>query len=441
MKRNILSMFLTCFTICSFAQVNNTFYGLARSISPTNEVYLAELNTSTGVVTNISNSPVAQIINLTGASLNPYSNTYHFLGVNEIKTLDLATGALLNSALISNPVANSYFDNFRFNHSDSTIYGLLRRTIIDSVSSTTTTEIYLGTIDPQTGVIQQISPSSVAQGYAMTGSAIDPYQKVFYFFDGSNLIGLDMYNGSIYSNVAVQSPTGGANTFDNIAYSCVDSSIYGLIKENHYSTIYDPTLMDSITILDSTTLRLGKINPATGVVTVISPNNIVNGGFAYNSGSTIDQTTMTYYFNKGDTVVGVSLNTGLVVNQLPLSNSSGQFFELMRIHSNCAEATKPVRLNGSSPTSLNSNPSDQSFAVVPNPASDRVELNYNLLNNGTIRIRILNLFGQLMYEKITTSFVGKNNLSFNTNQFSNGFYVIELLQGEKSIRQRLQIAR
>ena len=154
------------------AQISNTFYGLARKNTPNNEIFLATINPSTGVVTNISPTSLSPIVNLTGAALDPYNNNYHFVGYNQMKTINLSTGLETNSVVINNPIANSYFDNFRFNNSDSTLYGLARRYIYDSVTMTGYGEVYLSTINTTTGTISQISPNSIGQGFALAGSAI-----------------------------------------------------------------------------------------------------------------------------------------------------------------------------------------------------------------------------------------------------------------------------
>ncbi len=388
--KNLFIILIALYSWQGNAQVSNTFYGLARKNTPANEIFLATVNPTTGVVTNVSPSSLSPIVNLTGAALDPYNNHYHFIGYNEIKTINLTTGLQTNSAVISNPIAASYFDNFRFNHSDSTLYGLARRYIYDSVTMTGYGEVFLATINTTTGVITQISTNSVGQGYALAGSAIDPYQKVFYYSTGANLVGLDMYNGSIYSNVPIQLPPD--NYFDNFTYSCADTALYGLIRTNYFDSIPDPidTTM-YIQILDSTAIHLGKINPNTGVVTVISPVSIAQGGYTLNAGSTIDPSTMVYYYNNGSQLVGVSLITGLVVSQPNLTNPTGQFFELMRIQSNCYEAKQPIRLNSATVTADIRQSND--LLIHPNPSHDWVKIESR---EDLDKIDIINPFGKVL---------------------------------------------
>lgn len=397
------------------AQISNTFYGLARKNTPNNEIFLATINPSTGVVTNISPTSLSPIVNLTGAALDPYNNNYHFVGYNQMKTINLSTGLETNSVVINNPIANSYFDNFRFNNSDSTLYGLARRYIYDSVTMTGYGEVYLSTINTTTGTISQISPNSIGQGFALAGSAIDPYQKIFYYSTGTNLVGVDMYTGLVYSNPPISIPAGGTN-FDNFAYSCIDTALYGLIRTNYFSYEYDSLIMDTIKTLDSTAIHLGRINPSTGVVSKISPTKLDQGGYTLNAGSTIDPSTMTYYYNNGYQLVGVSLLTGLKVSQQIINNTNGQFFELMRIQSNCYEAYKPIRQNA--PASVTSSLKQNNIIIFPNPTTGMIEFKNS---NAVVKIEIFDMIGKLLL----TQKINSMNQKVDVSNLQTGNYLLK----------------
>lgn len=397
------------------AQISNTFYGLARKNTPNNEIFLATINPSTGVVTNISPISLSPIVNLTGAALDPYNNNYHFVGYNQMKTINLSTGLETNSVVINNPIANSYFDNFRFNNSDSTLYGLARRYIYDSVTMTGYGEVYLSTINTTTGTISQISPNSIGQGFALAGSAIDPYQKIFYYSTGTNLVGVDMYTGLVYSNPPISIPAGGTN-FDNFTYSCIDTALYGLIRTNYFSYEYDSLIMDTIKTLDSTAIHLGRINPSTGVVTKISPTKLDQGGYTLNAGSTIDPSTMTYYYNNGYQLVGASLLTGLKLSQQIINNTNGQFFELMRIQSNCYEAYKPIRQNA--PASVTSSLKQNNIIIFPNPTTGMIELKNS---NAVVKIEIFDMIGKLLL----TQKINSMNQKVDVSKLQMGNYLLK----------------
>jgi hypothetical protein len=166
--------------------------------------------------------------------------------------LSLSDGAVLSSVNLVNPLVNSseasYFDNFIFNQSDTTIYGLA------SHQSAGVYGNYLAKIDPSTGIITEISTNSVGQSILMAGATIDPYQMIYYFSDGLNMIGLDLYDGSIFSSVPLVFPPS-FKEFGNFAYSCANNTIYGLMAKEYTSIGPDPfdpntlvTQLDSINL-------------------------------------------------------------------------------------------------------------------------------------------------------------------------------------------------
>lgn len=372
MKTFIYTLFtLSVFPV--FSQLGNTMYGLARTSNPP-AVYVAAMNPITGVAMNISQNSVSASINLTGAALNPYSNQFCFIGDSGLKSIDLLTGQLTNSATINNPNGSGYFDLFRFNTSDSLMYGLSRRNITNPQTGVVSPSMFLATIDATTGTIQEISSSSIGQGFAYSGSAIDPHQMVFYYSNGAQLIGLDMYNGTIFSNPSFTFPNGGEH-FDNFTYSCADTTLYGLIRTNYFSQFYDPQTMITTQVLDSATMHLGKVNAFTGAVTKINSQSIGVNAYSVNGSSTIDPVNMIYYFISGSSsgglaIYGVSLQTGLLVSQGIISNANALYFDMMRIQSDCYES-RPTRLN---PITTELNEAMETMKVYPNPCIDELNV-------------------------------------------------------------------
>ncbi|TAE46991.1 MAG: T9SS C-terminal target domain-containing protein [Bacteroidetes bacterium] len=333
-------------------------------------IRLGSLDLSTGFVTNQGSNTYKQLINLTGAALDPYNNTYVFLGASQLSTIDVSTGNIVNQVPLSNPLGESYFDNFRFNQSDSTLYGLARRYIPDPNGPFGTGEIFLSKANTSTGVITQLSTTSVGQGFALAGSAIDPYEMVYYFSSGSTLVGLDLYDGSVYSEVPFGLPPG--VMFNNFTYSCADTALYGLVHQYYYSSVADPSFPgDSIQVIDSSTVKLGKIDPNTGAVSILSPYSVApQAGFSANTGSAIDPATLTYYYSNGSHLVGISLVTGLQTSYLPFSFAMGDYFNLMRNTENCYSA-QARRKKGSTPVSPDL---DFAVSVYPNPGRDLLQV-------------------------------------------------------------------
>jgi hypothetical protein len=417
--KTVIATFSIIISLSAYSQLNNTMFGLARTTNPA-AVYLATMNPATGIATNVGQTSVSTSINLTGAALNPYSNQFCFIGDNGLKSIDLTTGQITNTATVNNPNGVGYFDLFRFNTSDSLMYGLSRRNITNPQTGVVTGAMYLATIDATTGTITEISPTSVGQGFAYSGSAIDPHQMVFYFSTGSQLVGLDMYNGSIYSNPTLSFPNGGQN-FDNFTYSCADTSLYGLVRTNYYSQVYNPITMMTNQVFDSAAVHLGKVNPMTGAVTKVSNQSIGVTSFSVNGSSTIDPINMIYYFISGSmngiAIYGVSLQTGLVVSQAPISNAGGLYFDMMRIQSDCYES-QPTRLESSAviqdpilkTTHVN---------VYPNPFVDQITISCEIQMQ---KIELFQANGSLIS---VNEFSGKE-FTLETNELINGIYFLQV---------------
>ena len=435
--KKILTLLCGILTVAnSFAQLN-TNYGLIRKnyytsvFNPIDSTYfnqfdscttrLGTIDAATGIVNNSGTWVYSGGFNLTGAALNPYDNTYIFIGMDGIKTLDLASGSLLSTAPLNNPIAASYFDNFYFNNSDSTMYGLARRFLNG------TGEIYLAKANTTTGLITQISPSSVAQGYTLAGGAIDPFQMVYYFITGDNLVGLDLYNGAVYSNVQLSFQSGFA--FGNFTYSCADTSLYGLVRQNYFSYYPDPfSPGDSIMVLDSSDIKLGKVDPATGIVTNVSPYGILTGGYSLNASAVIDPSTLTYYFSNGPSIIGVSLVTGLITSNSGYQFPDGDYFDLMRNFQNCITA-HPVRSDPGT-VGLNEANDQAKVTIWPNPVADNCYINSTEKIN---RIELLTIEGKVLQ---TLTYSSAETIKLDLSDLTSGVYILKLATNSGNILTR-----
>ena len=490
-KLNCLLVLIMGMISLASAQTSNTLYGIVRKNYFTNQnfdsctIRMGSANTLNGIVTNIGSNAYKMGINLTGAALNPYDSTYIFISSdNEINTLSLSNGQLINQVAINNPIASSYFDNFRFCHGDSTMYGLARRNYFDSTLNMIVGQLYLAKINTTTGTITQISPNSLGQGYALAGSAIDPYQMVYYYSTGSNLVGVDMYTGLIYTNTAIQLP---ANShFDNFTYSCIDTALYGLVRTNYFNSV-NPFLLDSSTVrlgkinpttgsnligvdmytgliytnsaiqlpannyfdnftyscidtalyglvrtnyfnnvnpnlLDSSTVRLGKINPTTGVVTILSTSSLYGIGYSLNAGSAIDPNNMTFYYSIGSHLVGASLFNGQLNSVDSLTFANGDYFDLMRNFDNC-RTISIIRNNTSTGISETG---ESTISIAPNPANEFINIQSKDLIS---TLEIYNLQGQLMMsEKYAAS-----TIQVSTQGLTNGIYILKVKTNDNEI--------
>lgn len=411
-KNTVLFVLSFWFLLNAFGQ-NNSLIGLLRTSNPAS-VKLGKLDITTGTYSPLSSSSIASSFNATGAALDPITGTYFFIGTGGMFSVAIDSGNVLSQSPLSNPIAPSYFDNFRYNTSNSALYGLARRYIQGSGPGQGYGELYLATLNPSTGVITQISPQSVGESFALQGNAIDPHLNVYYYSVASQFIGLDMYTGLVYSSPTITFPQGGLY-FDNFTYNCSDTTIYGLIRM-------------STTIPQ--TVHFGKINPQTGVVTQISQQPLAYSMFTINGSSTIDPSTGIYYYlsalpQGGNAVIGVSTLTGNVVSvdSIPTNGGSQVYFDLIRHPSDCfgAQAYRPDSSGGTAGLTT----SEQQSKVYPNPFSGKLTISsFDLINAYVLR----DLQGKIIQQgcPLNTEF------TIQTTEVESGIYFIELKSASNS---------
>jgi hypothetical protein len=361
-------------------------------------IRLGSINTTTGVVTNIGNSAYNSGINLNGATLDPYLNRYYIGSGYNFLTFDINSGNIINNVPIFGASPSASFQNFRFNPSDSTIYGMVPinyySTYYDSslmmyIEQLDSARIRFASINPTTGQYTLIGNTSFSNIYTLAGNSIDPHQMIYYYSSGNSLVGVDLYTGAKYSESPILLPQYGI--FENISYSCIDKSIYGLTRQNYISRVYDSVNMMYIDVIDSTTFRLSKINPNTGVVTFVSPYHIGAGG-NLTGGSFIDPDAMTYFFSNGNLIAGVSLVTGLLTSNVPKSFELDAFaFDMMRSTQNCF-AAQALRMNNSKEVDVTPD-SKKEGLLFPNPAQKEITLK---INTSFDHIDILDSRGRLI---------------------------------------------
>lgn len=414
MKKNTALVILSIGFILNVFSQNNSLIGLLRTANPAS-VKLGKLDISTGTYSPLSSTSIASSFNATGAALDPNSGSYFFIGTGGMFTVTIDSGNVLSQSPLSNPISPSYFDNFRFNTSNSTMYGLARRYIQGSGPGQGYGELYLATINPTSGVITQISPQSVGESYALQGNAIDPHLMVYYYFVASQFIGLDMYTGLVYSSPTITFPQGGVY-FDNFTYNCSDTTIYGLIR---MSTTLPQTV------------HFGKINPLTGVVTQISQQPLAYSTFTINGSSTIDPITGIYYYlsllpQGGNAVIGVSTLTGSVVSvdSIPTNGGSQVYFDLIRHPSDCYGA-QAYRLDSSGGTADITSIEQHQSKVFPNPFSEKLTISSADLIDAYI---LKDIQGKIIHQDSPQ----KTEFTIQTTDLENGIYLIELKSSTNS---------
>jgi hypothetical protein len=377
-------------------------YGLYQNINPPG-FYLASIDPATGQITPVGSAPLSNAVNATGSTLNPYNQTFSFQDEDSWLSVDLQTGAVLNDVLLSLPNTEGNFDNFRFNTADSSMYGLYRSVSFDPSTGFVSSDIRLATCDLSSGAVNLISTHSIAESFTMSGSTIDPHQMFYHFESEGKFMGIDLYTGEIYSQPTISFATVGLS-FDNFAYSCVDTAIYGLIMQNGIQA-------------------LGKIDPQTGLVTSL-PTILSFDNYILNSGGAIDPDNHIYYFQTYDStgqiqLVGLSLSDGSVVSESYLGSDG--YFIMYRIQSDCYRANR-ARFNL---ITQQSQITDLGLKIYPNPVQDILSVS---TENPINKIEIMDLMGRMLHSCHPNGL----NLQIPTTLLENGMYYLRISSANAS---------
>lgn len=70
-------------------------------------------------------------------------------------------------------------------------------------------------------------------------------------------------------------------------------------------------------------------------------------------------------------------------------------------------------------------------SISPNPASEFLNLQYALNDNGVTGVQIFKSNGQVVYQKQLQSFAGNNTKTINIQNLSQGIYLLQLISGNK----------
>jgi len=335
MKKLLLLFSLSILGLTANAQMDSTIYGISADNNNMG-LYLSKINPTTGVVTTISSNVVNFTLGGLGRTIDPNHHIFYYTPDSMLLSFKLNTGELIGSKPVINYLSSA-FNGITYDCRDSSLYG-----IAVDVSGQ---EVRLAKLNPNTGLVTPVSNSSVASSFrVLTGTALDPIHGVFYFETVNNpanhLIGISMISGSIVSDVAIG--IGTTDRFGPLVYNCGDSILYGLAGN----------LTDG--------RKLGKINPASGEVTIISQNIIVYS--ILNEPATIDPVQELYYFEGVDYKFnGVSINTGEIVTQPLINPSPHSYFSAFFYNHTCYY---------DNPQFIGEKSSDPVIRLFPDPASD-----------------------------------------------------------------------
>lgn len=401
MRLNLLFVFLIHLAVAQ--PVNNLFTLVTRTNSTSNtgpnQNKAGSININTGYVNDVSTTFSEQSFNVAGGDFDPIqSKMYLMTGNSTFTTFNFNTGGITTIPYTTSFSGTTYFDNVSYSHSNNTLYGLVRPFGANNVSL----GVFFGKLNTTTGQVTTLSPNSIATGYQLAGTIIDPELMVYYFKTGPKFLGIDLYNGTIYSQPDIVYSSNDYD-FSNFTYNCADNSIYGIVRE--MTTIQMPNAPSGVFIQHS---RLGKIDPATGIVTRVSQTILPNLYYSVTAGATIDPSTNTFYCSDNTNLYGISTVTGIAVSTTPLVFENGNFVNFIANTNDCSGATASRLDPNLSNTTLDLK---KNFKIYPNPVSSMLTIQSE---KSIDTIEVFDALGRLVLTKKSTNTLDVSSLQSGT---------------------------
>ncbi|MGL5889948.1 MAG: T9SS type A sorting domain-containing protein [Bacteroidia bacterium] len=389
---------LTCaavlFVQLIYAQTTTTLYGLSYGQN-SNGFFLASLDPQTGLVTEISPSPIASVVVACYATIDPVNNIYYFSKPDSLVGVNISTGQIVSQVQCNLP-ANYYFEMPQYNCRDSLLYGMYR----------TSGSMQLATIDPLTGIITVISPSSIDPGFvASTKGSLDPDAGVYLFHGILGFHSVSLATGLVLSTVN-PTFTGPGTYFELSLWDCEDSVMYGMNRDVATSMLYPATM-----------------NLQTGAVTNITSQGISTQGF-FMCTAEINSPVDLFHYSDVSGFKTINMTSGNVLGSVPFIFSpvnNVQYLDLIA-RDNCKCALTPIGIEEAR-TSVQ-------LEVSPNPVQGGADL-YVKLDSPVreIQTEVFDIGGRLVTAAVVQT--SDQSLAVSTSNLAPGTYMLRLINNNQ----------
>jgi len=387
-------LFLLLFSNLIYSQVPD-IVGVSRTGNNGGQVFLSSINTTTGLLTDLSPNSYSNVTANFSYTVDPVLDIFYYLDQTSIIGVSINDGSLVSNSTISSS-NQPFFQNFIYNEITQEIIGLER-----GGSSINNGQVYLSKIDPVSGIVTTISQSTITNTITLNaGTTIDMANQWFHFVSNNRLFTIDISSGDMIYNPLIDSTIG---FFDNMVYNEFDGFIYGLVRNSNPPEIY-----------------LGKINPVDGNVTIISQNPV--GQSFVLAGATIDPFNSIYYYKDNNNFIGVDIITGNIMSSVSIdySQSNGNFFDFYYYANEKKSLLSTENIDD-----------ENNFNFYPNPAKDQISITTNFLN----RLEIIDVFGRV-YKSYDNIYNGAN---IDLSTLSSGTYFLKVYFDNKSSVMKLMV--
>jgi hypothetical protein len=154
-----------------------------------------------------------------------------------------------------------------------------------------------------------------------------------------------------------------------------------------------------------------------------------------------------YLYNSSLTLLSKSENSGTTSETVKYNGAGAATYYVRVIGYNNATSTSSYKLLAtiSSTAYRQANPDEEIIlepvvSVYPNPANDFVNLQFLATHNETI-IQIYDLSAKLVYLNQISTDLGENTIKINTEEFTNGMYLVKIISGENIFQHKFIIQK
>ena len=81
------------------------------------------------------------------------------------------------------------------------------------------------------------------------------------------------------------------------------------------------------------------------------------------------------------------------------------------------------------------------FNLSPNPANSFVNVSYTAIAQSQINVRVFDMAGKTLIAQTKNVAEGENSFTIDTNELPNGFYLVEISNGETKQHNKLLISK
>lgn len=273
------------------------------------------MDINSGTVEILSDTPLSPDLFQQGvADFDPNEKRYFYVrGLQEntkIYTVDALTGEVVSNPVLTTPTSpgNSTvapITNIAYNWLDNELYGINHQ-------FNNTEQLRLAKVDLNSGEVTLISNTPTSTGpYITSNSDIDPINRRYIYATTEKIYTVDLDNGELIASPNIIYPMTGGQFTTNLTYDWQNNIIYCL----HFLSVSNPNPFGE----PISELRLATIDPATGLMTLISQDITSNDGFSMGD-CDIDPSGNRYFYIRQNELYIVSLSDGTVINQIPIDN-------------------------------------------------------------------------------------------------------------------------